>query len=294
MIPLKFSHFALAVTLGLTFVPCSPAQVPLLEMAAPKAPVGVPTVYKTVNGQELHVYISSPPDEFTGPRPAIVFFHGGGWTSGSVTQFNRQSIALAARGMVAIDVEYRLIAKPPAMDSPRICVEDAKSAIRWVREHAKELRVDPDRIVGSGGSAGGYLAGAAALVPEWNDPTDDLRVSPKPNALVLFFPAIAVDQSSPVQKRFGNDVKYAPETYLSATAPPTIIFAGLADKLVKPAALRHYKALADKAGARCELVFYENQVHGFANNEPYMTITLTAAESFLESLGYLRPTNPGK
>ena len=99
--------------------------------------------------------------------------------------------------MVAIDVEYRLIPKPPAMDSPRICVEDAKSAFRWVREHAEQLQVDPNKIVGSGGSAGGYLAGAAALLPVWDDPKDDLSVSAKPNALVLFFPAIAVDPSSP-------------------------------------------------------------------------------------------------
>ena len=204
-------------------------------------------------------------------------------------QFNTQSLALAARGMVAIDVEYRLIPKPPAMDSPRICVEDAKSAIRWVREHAEKLQVDPNKIVGSGGSAGGYLAGAAALVPEWDDPKDDLSVSAKPNALVLFFPAIAADPSSPEQKRFGDDMKYAPQSYLSAAAPPTIIFAGAADKLVRPEALRQYKAIADKAGARCELVFYDKQGHGFANKEPYLSITLQAAEHFLESIGYLKP-----
>jgi acetyl esterase/lipase len=254
-----------------------------------KEPVGKAMVYKTVDGRQLHLYVSSPPASYTGPRPAIVFFHGGGWTSGSVVQFNTQSLALAARGMVAIDVEYRLIAKPPAMDSPRICVEDAKSAIRWVREHAEQLQVDPNKIVGSGGSAGGYLAGAAALVPEWDDPKDDLSVSAKPNALVLFFPAIAADPSSPAQRRFGNDMKFAPQSYLSAAAPPTIIFAGAADRLVRPEALRQYKAVADKAGARCELIFYEKQGHGFANKEPYLSITLQAAEHFLESIGYLKP-----
>jgi acetyl esterase len=285
----KSPHLVCVAALLFTVAQFALAQAPVPRSVGATGPVGTPVVYKTVDGRQLHAYISSPPAEFTGPRPAIVFFHGGGWTSGSVTQFNRQSIALAARGMVAIDVEYRLIAKPPVMESPRICVEDAKSAFRWVREHAKELNVDPDRIVGSGGSAGGYLAAAAAMVPEWDDPSDDLTVSAKPNAMVLFFPAIAADPKSPVEKRFGNDMKYAPETYLSPTTPPTIIFAGLADKMVKPDALRRYKALADKAGARCELVFYPDQKHGFANNEPYMTITLTAAEHFLESLGYLKP-----
>ena len=254
-------------------------------------PVGKEVQYKIVDGKPLHLYISSPPESLKGPHAAIVFIHGGGGTGGTVSQFNRQSTALAALGMVAIEVQYRLLAPPPSMDNPRICVEDAKSAMRWVRLHAQELQINPDRIVVSGGSAGGYLAAATALVPAWDDPGDDLKVSPKPNALILFFPAMDI---SPEQghgaSRFGPDwAKYAPETYLSAKTPPTIIFAGLSDKLVTPDALRNYKALADKAGNRCELNFYAGQPHGFANKEPYLTETLKQAIVFLKSLGYLPP-----
>ena len=113
-------------------------------------PVGTPMVYKTVDGKSLHAYVSSPASDDK-MHPAIVFFHGGGWTGGMVSQFNHQSTELADRGMVAIGIEYRLIAKAPSHESPEICVEDAKSAMRWVRSHAKELHVDPARIVASGG-----------------------------------------------------------------------------------------------------------------------------------------------
>jgi acetyl esterase len=260
-------------------------------MPAQVQPAGQPVVYKTVGGTPLHLYISSPPEEGSALHPAIVFFHGGGWTGGAVTQFNPQSTALAARGMVAVDVEYRLIAHAPSLESPQICVEDAKSAMRWVRAHAKELHIDPSRIAASGGSAGGYLAAATALVPGWDDPADDLSISPKPSALVLFFPVVDISPAAYDQKRFGNDpAKYSPESYLSASMPPTIIFAGLADKLVKPDTLRNFKTLATKAGGRCDIIFYPDQPHGFANKEPYMTITLTETIHFLKALGYLSAT----
>jgi acetyl esterase/lipase len=251
--------------------------------------VGKPVIYKTVDGKPLLLYISSPTDD-AASHAAIVFFHGGGWTMGSPAQFNDQATWFAAHGMVAINVQYRLMHRPPGTDTPAMCVEDTKSAFRWIREHAKDLKIDPDKIVGSGGSAGGYLAANAALVPGWDAPTDDLTVSPKPNALVLFFPPLDITGA---KARFGIDeVKYAPGTYVSAQMPPTIIFAGLSDKLVKPDTLRAFKAKADKVGARCELVFYEKQGHGFANKEPYKTMTLVAAVKFLKSLGYLPPDTP--
>lgn len=254
-------------------------------------PVGDDRIYKTVAGQDLHLWVAKPSTNPT--HTAIVFFHGGGWTGGAVTQFNAQTKDLAQRGMVVVNVQYRLIAKAPSTESPEICLEDAKSAMRWVRSRAKELQIDPDRIVASGGSAGGYLAAATALVPGWDDPTDNLAVSPVPNALVLFFPVINVGPEGYNQKRFGdNPRKYSPEAYISKNSPPTIIEGGAADKLVAPELLKDYKAKCDAAGARCVLDFYAGQPHGFANKEPYTSITLNAVMHFLESLGYLPKDTP--
>ncbi len=257
------------------------------EQRLPKDPVGKAMVYKTAEGRSLHAYVLEPSD--TAPsHPAIVFFHGGGWTSGSVTQFNKQMTALAARGMVTVDVEYRLIPKANSTQSPEKCLEDAKSAMRWVREHAVELRVDPDRIVASGGSAGGYLAAALALVKGWDDPQDDLKISAKPEALALFFPVLDVTRNAWEKQRFPTDSDaYNPIALLSSAAPPTIIEAGSADKLVRPDEVKQYAQRCDGVGAKCIVDFYDGQPHGFANMEPYTSITLNAVMHFLEGLGYL-------
>ena len=87
------------------------------EQQLPKDPVGKTMVYKTAEGKPLHAYVLEPSDSAPS-HPAIVFFHGGGWRSGSVTQFSKQMTAPAARGMVTIDVEYGLIPKANTTQSP--------------------------------------------------------------------------------------------------------------------------------------------------------------------------------
>ncbi len=257
-------------------------------------PLGKKIEYKRVGELPLFLYMLEPSSPQPSPRPAIVFFHGGGWVSGNLGQFNPQAAYLAAQGMAVIQVQYRLLSNQ-GTEPPRICAEDAKSAMRWVRAHARELNIDPDRIAAGGGSAGGFLAAFTALVPSWNDPSDDLHISPKPNALVLMFPVIDVSPAgfADVNKRFGPTYKeYAPQEFVSASAPPMLIQSGLADKQVSPDSLRLFQDKVKKAGGRCDLILYPGQKHGFANEAPYMTITLTAAAHFLKSLGYLPASAP--
>ena len=145
-------------------------------------------IYKKAGERELKLTIVNPPDwKAQDQRPALVFFHGGGWVGGGPTQFTQHSDYLATRGMVCIQVEYRLIAKGD-QGPPIDCVHDAKSAMRWVRGHAAELGIDPHRIAAGGGSAGGHLAAFVGMVDGLDDPQDDLKISPKANALVLFNP----------------------------------------------------------------------------------------------------------
>ena len=98
----------------------------------------------------------------TDHRPAIVFFFGGGWSGGDKKQFYQQAKAMAEHGMLAFSADYRV--KTRNKTTPFECVKDGKSAIRWVREHAAELGVDPDRIVASGGSAGGHVAACTGVI----------------------------------------------------------------------------------------------------------------------------------
>ena len=108
-------------------------------------------------GLRLHVFKPDGHKE-TDSRPAIVFFFGGGWVGGTPTQFYQQARFLADRGMVAISAEYRVGI------SPFHCVEDGKSAIRFVKEQASSLGVDPDRVIASGGSAGGHVAACTGVI----------------------------------------------------------------------------------------------------------------------------------
>lgn len=97
-------------------------------------------VYKKTPQAELKIQIWSP-KEPGAKRPAVVFFFGGGWTSGSVTQFSKQAAYLAGRGMVAACADYRVKSRHGV--TPDACVEDAKSAVRWLRASAERLGTEP-------------------------------------------------------------------------------------------------------------------------------------------------------
>jgi acetyl esterase/lipase len=259
--------------------------------AAPAAAdiAGEPLVYKTVGNDHLHLYVVKPADwQPTDHRPAMVFIHGGGWVVGSVAQFNDQAKYLASRGMVCVQVEYRLLSQANH-NPPTICCEDAKSAMRYVRSHAGELGIDPDRIGAAGGSAGGQLAAFTALVPGQDDPHDDLSVSPKPDALVLFFPVLDNGTNGGWgNRRIGDRVKeFSPAANVTSNAPPTIIFLGTKDQLIPVSTIKRFQHNMRACGVRCELNLYAGRGHGFANYQPYKTETLIQADRFLESLGWL-------
>lgn len=245
-------------------------------------------VYKQVENRNLKLWIDRPPGWQAGDRrPAVVFFHGGGWVEGSPDQFRVQSAYLASRGMVAIRVEYRLIPKTEA-GLPTMCLRDAKSAMRWVRSHADMLGVDPQRVAAAGGSAGGHLAAFTALVDGQDDPHDDVAVSPKPEALILFNPVINNGPGQWGYDRVGEHyLSFSPAHHVTADAPPTIVFLGRKDKLVPVSMIEAFQSDMQKHGVRCETYFYPGLGHGFFNQEPWRTRTLVAVDRFLASLGWL-------
>ena len=265
------------------------------EVTAAKAPAGGERmVYKQVGAVELPLYVYQPQEQSSdAQRPAIVFFFGGGWNAGSPTQFEHQCKHLAKRGMVAITVEYRVKSRHGVKVED--CVEDAKSAMRWVRANARKLGIDPGRIASGGGSAGGHLAACTALVEDFDAATDNVGVSAKPDAMVLFNPAMGQSErqantSQGMKDRtHGDPAKVTPLTFASTKQPPCIMFFGTDDGLLEGAELFREKSV--EAGNRCEIVTYDGQGHGFfnyrENGNQHFDLTLAAADRFLVKLGWL-------
>jgi acetyl esterase len=121
-------------------------------------------VFKEVNGIQLCLLIARPGSDFPQKRrPARVWIHGGGWSGGNAGQFIPQIKYSAALGTVGISIQYRLIEKEhneikPASSTIWDALNDCADAIAYVRQHAEELGIDPEKIVVIGDSAGGHLA----------------------------------------------------------------------------------------------------------------------------------------
>lgn len=247
-------------------------------------------VYKRVGTDTLALFVCSPPGHKADAQaPAIVFFHGGGFKNGTADQFKEQAKYLASRGMVAASANYRLI--KDRSGTIEDCVEDAKSAMRWVRANAGKLGIDPDRIAAGGGSAGGYLAASTLLQEECNATSDPADVSAKPNALVLFNPGFGSEEKAEEAARRGR-TRRPPEkgvlvNYVKPGQPPCINFFGTEDKMLLDA--QHFQEAYQKAGNRCEIVTYEGQGHSFFNKPEYREKTLAEADAFLVELGWLVP-----
>jgi acetyl esterase len=265
-----------------------------MSIATPAVADADPTTktftYKTIPGGTLEMVVHYPPGwKDTDKRPGIVFFFGGGWENGTIKQFEPQADHLARRGMVAARADYRVKSRQGV--NPDKCVEDAKSAVRWLRSNAGKLGIDPDRIVGAGGSAGGHIAACTALTEGLEAEGEDRSISSKPNALVLFNPVLRFDGIPELMGRIGKDEalgrKLSPTLLVSKTTPPTLIMFGTADWL-KPQG-DEFMRRAKEVGFRAEMFTAEDQPHGFFNRPPWLQRTTARMDEFLTSLGYLKP-----
>jgi acetyl esterase len=223
-------------------------------------------------------------------RPAIVFFFGGGWVGGSPSQFYPQARHLADKGMVAISAEYRT--KKSHGTDPFACIEDGKSAIRWVRAHAAELGVNPEKIAAGGGSAGGHVAACTGVLTAFDNPDENKKVSSVPQAMVLFNPVIDTSKKGFGAKSLKDKWETAsPVHNVHKGVPPTMIVHGTADTTVPFANEEAFKKKMEALELRCELNAYEGRAHGFFNKtkgdgKDYEA-TVKQMDAFLKSLGFL-------
>ena len=248
-------------------------------------------VYKTIGETSLFMKIYKP-EVAHRPElgPAVVFFFGGGWTHGDIDQFKEQSRFLATRGLVAVCAEYRV--RDRHGTTPFDALMDAKSAIRWLRPNARDWDIDPGKIIAGGGSAGGHLAVSTAFIAGNDNPSDDLAISCRPDALVLFNPVVDTTELELCKKLIGDRRReISPLHYVSSNGPPTIIFHGTQDKIVPIRDIERFQIKMKEAGNRCHIHQFKDMDHGFFNfgrneDRPFDE-TMRATETFLFSLGYL-------
>jgi acetyl esterase/lipase len=243
-------------------------------------------VYKYNGEYNLKAYIYIP-DKISRneKRPAILFFHGGGWFEGNPDGFRRTCKPFAQKGWIAVSFEYRLSNFKDI--NPIHCIMDAKSAVRWVRKNADRLNIDPDKIVIAGQSAGGHIALCTGLISDFNDKADDLNISCIPNAIICYSACFDPQRDTWFDKLLPDNIdikKTSPYFNIRSGIPPVLIFHGKKDELVsyQQAVDFHDKAL--KFNNNCVLYTFESGVHNLwpSNYEKIRVIS----EDFLITLGF--------
>lgn len=261
-------------------------------------------VYKRIGDRELKVDVFWPAGraEETA-RPAIAFFHGGGWVFGDRSVYHGACRRYADKGFVTLAFEYRLSRNadgsyPHPKITPVESVMDARSAIRWMRAEAKTLGMDPDRISAWGRSAGGQLVWACALCEGLDEKGDDLRVSPVPNA-VLSFSACYNTVQTWCDRMLGEKRQriwdISPYHRLKQGLPPAIGFHGRKDTTEPWRVANWFREKATRLGNPFELVTLEERGHHLAGGgdppgELSNPVILKRADRFLRETG-MTPDN---
>jgi acetyl esterase len=242
---------------------------------------------------EAHYFKPDTP-RVDGLNPCVVFIHGGGWRGGNPTGTYRWSRYLAEHGVSAFTVKYRLAREKDGV-GPSRCLEDAKTAIRWIRSNAEKFGIDPDKIAVAGNSAGGHLASALATIDGFNDPSDDLAVSCRPNLLMLASPVM---DNGPTG--YGHDrvadywESFSPVHNLNHQLPSTLVLMGDRDPLIKMASVEKFGRAVEASGSEFEWFVFPGRGHGlFSQKKSYLTPELMhiyyAFHSFLARHDYIAP-----
>ncbi len=253
-------------------------------------------VYGSVDGRELDGDLFTPVHQPEKPRPAIIFAHGGCWKFGSPSQFHYHAHQLAERfGFFAISVDYRMSQEAPFPAA----LQDLKCAARWIRTHADEWNIDPERIVACGGSAGANLASlmlTTAGVADYEGDGGYSEQSSHVNLGVLYNGEFdmwdLLEKGSLIEAMYlftGGTPFECPERYdelstvqrIAETTPPALLLHGTADNCVSHQQSVDFHARMKEKGCASELELYEGMPHAWFNRPEDKKESYDRMERFL-------------
>lgn len=242
--------------------------------------------YKTVGTSKLDLHIFQP-QHTNNAHPAIVFFHGGGWSEGTPEWFFSTCQDYSSKGWVAVAVEYRIRNRHGAL--PPDAIADGKSAIRYLRSNAERLHIDTNRIIASGNSAGANLALTLAVIDTLDQKSENLTVSSVPNAVMLNSVATDLTQGDFWQQYFTDKdflKRISPLHQVRKALSPILIIQGNRDNNVPLQAVLDFTEKMKAAGNDCELHILDGAGHFIWYDRRFNKQVNQYRSAFLQRLGY--------
>jgi len=252
-------------------------------------------VYKKTPQGELRLF-RFPAAGIAKGKPVVLMIHGGGWMVGKPDHYFRWCRYLAAKGIESFSLQYRLQRRHKA--TPAQGLEDAKSAIRWIRKNATTFGIDPDRIAVGGSSAGGHMAAALSVIDGFNAPDDPADISCRPNLLLLIDPVIDNGITGYGHERVkGYWEEFSPIHNLREDLPPTVGFIAEHDPLISLYAFAAFGASVEKSKQEFRGYVLPGRGHGSSSEKQgYLTPVLLRLyyefERFLHEHAYLKDAPP--
>ena len=287
-------RFPICAMVGLLALCVSPfhAQTPAQE-PRPFAEEGSAAKYQVLDGipyrkssnQTLLCDLYVPAG--SGPWPAVLLLHGGGWSGGDRKQLRRQAAYLAERGFFSMAIDYRLAPTHPFPAG----LEDARAALAWLKQHAGEYHIEADKVAAVGSSAGANLA-AMLGAGSGLSPRSDLVEDPSIQAVVAFNGIFNLSTMAPTEmiaRYIGTPCSAAeklceqasPEAVIHAVPPPFLLLHGTADQTAPYSQATSMLATLRKAHGKAELFTADGAPHTFWAQTRWTEPSFNAMQAFL-------------
>lgn len=283
------------------------AETPAADPVPPKKPVTdyalrtakelQPTravVYKKGPGYQRELRIFEPAGhQPSDRRPCFLAIHGGGWVAGTPDVMYCVASHFAERGWLAVSMQYR-VQRADRGTTVFDSVRDARSAMRYLRAHAAELGIDPQKIVAGGRSAGGHLAASAALFEGVDEPGEETAVSCIPNAVICYSAALDTSGEGYGRETIGERwQELSPLHHVRPGLPPTLVLHGIRDTITPVSGARAFAEAMVKAGNKCELILHERGNHSYMmRTQPLFEEAMAQTAKFLDGCGLRAPAAP--